>query len=149
MRANSVGEMGLLEGRARSATVRAASPVEADLIERQVFLDRVSSEPSWRASCSSGMSACGCGTWRTRSPASTPPKAASRPGAAATWSRPPVLEAVPSIVLAATTDGAQFFVGTAPIEIGHLPFTVGREPGEHETASVISCSTSSIPATGA
>lgn len=49
-----VGEMGVLEGRPRSATVRAASSVEAELIERQVFLDRVSSERSWHASCSSG-----------------------------------------------------------------------------------------------
>src|SRR5919106_4695940 len=40
-----VGEMGVLEGRPRSATVRAASPVEAELIERQAFLDRVSDEP--------------------------------------------------------------------------------------------------------
>ena len=40
-----VGEMGVLEGRTRSATVRAAGPVEAELIERQAFLDRVSDEP--------------------------------------------------------------------------------------------------------
>src|ERR687892_1670236 len=40
-----VGEMGVLEGRERSATVRAAEPVEAELIERQAFLDRVSAEP--------------------------------------------------------------------------------------------------------
>ena len=40
-----VGEMGVLEGRTRSATVRAAAPVEAELIERQAFLERVSLEP--------------------------------------------------------------------------------------------------------
>ena len=40
-----VGEMGVLEGRPRSATVRAAGAVEAELIERQAFLDRVSTEP--------------------------------------------------------------------------------------------------------
>ena len=40
-----VGEMGVLEGRTRSATVRAAGRVEAELIERQAFLDRVSDEP--------------------------------------------------------------------------------------------------------
>jgi CRP/FNR family cyclic AMP-dependent transcriptional regulator len=40
-----VGEMGVLEGRTRSATVRAAGPVEAELIERQAVLDRVSDEP--------------------------------------------------------------------------------------------------------
>ena len=40
-----VGEMGVLEGRVRSATVRAAEAVEAELIERQAFLERVSAEP--------------------------------------------------------------------------------------------------------
>ena len=40
-----VGEMGVLEGQPRSATVRAASPVEGELIERQAFLDRVSGDP--------------------------------------------------------------------------------------------------------
>ena len=40
-----VGEMGVLEDRPRSATVRAVAPVEAELIERQAFLDRVSDEP--------------------------------------------------------------------------------------------------------
>ena len=45
--------MGVLEGRARSATVRAAEAVEAELIERQAFLERVSARAgSWRASCS-------------------------------------------------------------------------------------------------
>ena len=36
-----VGEMGVLDGQPRSATVRAASAVDAELIERQAFLDRV------------------------------------------------------------------------------------------------------------
>jgi CRP-like cAMP-binding protein len=36
-----VGEMGVLENRERSATVRAVSEVEAELIPRQEFLDRV------------------------------------------------------------------------------------------------------------
>ena len=35
-----VGEMGVLDGQPRSATVRAASAVDAELIERQAFLDR-------------------------------------------------------------------------------------------------------------
>lgn len=40
-----VGEMGVLDGQPRSATVRAAEPVEAELIEGEAFLDRVSNEP--------------------------------------------------------------------------------------------------------
>ncbi len=37
--------------------------------------------------------------------------------------------------MAATTYGAQFFVGTAPIRIPHLPFTVGRAPDERDPVS--------------
>ena len=49
-----VGEMGVLEGRPRSATVRAAGAVEAELVERQAFLDRVIAEPELARSCSPG-----------------------------------------------------------------------------------------------
>ena len=50
---------------------------------------------------------------------------------------PTAVAAAPSIVLAATTYGAQFYVGPGPIRIPHLPFTIGRAASEHETASVI------------
>lgn len=50
---------------------------------------------------------------------------------------PPLVEALPSITLAATTYGAKFFVGAEPIRISRLPFTVGRQSGEHETAAAI------------
>jgi CRP/FNR family cyclic AMP-dependent transcriptional regulator len=133
-----VGEMGLLEGRARSATVRAASPIEADLIERQVFLDRVSHEPELARKLLVRMSVrlrevedVLTRTYADRS------SSESAGGGRALIEVPPQVEAAPSIALAATTYGAQFFVGTAPVQITHLPFTVGREPGEHETASVI------------
>jgi len=49
----------------------------------------------------------------------------------------PAVGAAPSIVLDATTYGAQFYVGTAPIRVDGLPFTIGRAPGEHEAASVM------------
>jgi CRP/FNR family transcriptional regulator, cyclic AMP receptor protein len=132
-----VGEMGLLEGRARSATVRAASPVEADLIERQVFLDRVSSEPELARKLLVRMSVRLRDVEDTLTRIYATKSSEQTGGGRDLVEVPPALEAVPSIVLAATTYGAQFFVGTAPIDISHLPFTVGREPGEHETASVI------------
>ena len=131
------GEMGVLEGRARSATVRAASPLEADLIERQAFLDRVSNDPELARKLLVRMSV------RLRDVEDVLTRTyAERSSENAGLGRslvevPPKVEAAPSIVMAATTYGAQFFVGTKPIRITHLPFTVGRAPGEHETASVI------------
>jgi CRP/FNR family cyclic AMP-dependent transcriptional regulator len=50
---------------------------------------------------------------------------------------PGPVDPLPSISLAATTDRAKLFVGANPIPVPHLPFTLGREPGEHETAAVI------------
>ncbi len=132
-----VGEMGVLEGRPRSATVRTASPLEANLIERQVFLDRVSHDPELARKLLVRMSA------RLRDVEEMLGRAyAASGGEHAGGGRnlvetPPVRDVAPSIALQATTYGAQFFVGTAPVQIAHLPFTVGRAPGENETASVI------------
>jgi hypothetical protein len=132
-----VGEMGVLEGRPRSATVRAASPVEGDLIERQEFLDRVSHEPELARKLLVRMSS------RLRDVEDVLARAYSAKGSESTGSGRELvevrteIEAAPSIVLTATTYGAQFFVGTAPIRVPHLPFTVGRAPGKHETASMV------------
>jgi CRP/FNR family transcriptional regulator, cyclic AMP receptor protein len=129
-----VGEMGVLEGRARSATVRAASGVEAELIERQVFLDRVSAEPDLARKLLLRMSA------RLRDVEDMLARLYATKGEGTgrdlVEASPPV-EALPSIMLAATTYGAKFFVGPEPIRIARLPFTIGRQPGEHETAAAI------------
>jgi CRP/FNR family transcriptional regulator, cyclic AMP receptor protein len=131
------GEMGVLEGRSRSATVRAAAPLEADLIERQEFLDRVSGDPELARKLLVRMSV------RLRDVEDTltriyATKASDHAGAGRDLVEVPhAIETAPSISMSATTYGAQFFVGTAPIPVTHLPFTVGREPGEHESASVI------------
>jgi hypothetical protein len=136
-----VGEMGVLEDRARSATVRATSPVEAELIERQAFMDRVSDEPELARKLLVRMSARlrdvedtlthihtakGNGGVAARGDLVEAPPAA--PGAA---------PAIPSIMLAAATDRAQFFIGADLISIARLPFTVGREPQEDEAAAFI------------
>ena len=39
------GEMGVVEGRPRSATVRARTPVLGEMVERRAFLERVSRDP--------------------------------------------------------------------------------------------------------
>jgi CRP/FNR family transcriptional regulator, cyclic AMP receptor protein len=131
-----VGEMGVLEGRARSATVRAASPVEAELIERQAFLDRVSDEPELARKLLVRMSA------RLRDVEDTltglyahgSDDAGAR-GELVVASAP--AEAAPAIVLAATTGRARSFVGVDPIAITRLPFTVGRKPDVDEAAAFI------------
>ena len=132
-----VGEMGVLEGRPRSATVRATSSLEAELIERQAFLERVSSEPELARKLLVRMSA------RLRDVDDMLAYLYAGKEAGDADDRRDLIEAprpvgtLPSITLAATTYGAQFFVGPDPIRISHLPFTVGRQPGEHETAAAI------------
>jgi CRP/FNR family transcriptional regulator, cyclic AMP receptor protein len=132
-----VGEMGILEGRARSATVRAATPLEADLIERQMFLERVSHEPELARKLLVRMSVRlrDVEDMLTRAYAAGNSEGAG--GGRDLVEVPQAVAAAPSIVLAATTYGAQFYVGPQPIPIPHLPFTVGRAASEHETASVV------------
>jgi hypothetical protein len=132
-----VGEMGVLEGRARSATVRATSPVEAELIERQSFLDRVSDEPELARKLLLRMSA----RLRDVEDMLTHIHTAKSNGGAAARGElvevPPATPAMPSIMLAAASDRAQFFIGADLIPIARLPFTVGRQPQEDEAAAFI------------
>ena len=127
-----VGEMGVLEGRPRSATVRAAAPVEAEVIERQAFLDRVSDEPELARKLLVRMSV------RLRDVEDLLTKLYARGSEDA--SRGEVVESpqvIPAITLLATTLGARSFIGVAPIAITRLPFTLGRQPAEHEVPPVI------------
>jgi CRP/FNR family cyclic AMP-dependent transcriptional regulator len=130
-----VGEMGVLEGRPRSATVRAAESVEAEMIERQAFLDRVSTEPELAKKLLLRMSA------RLRDVEDTLAQlyAAHDAGEASRElvPAPSSTDAVPVITLAGSTYAAKFFIGPDPITIPHLPFTVGRQHGVHEPPSVI------------
>lgn len=122
-----IGEMGVLEARPRSATVRAASDLEVELIEPQAFLERVSQDPALAHRLLLRMSA------RLRHVEDLLGRlhAAVRaePGDAATPGR------LPSIELRATTYAAQFYVGVAPIAVAQLPFTVGREAAPHEVTA--------------
>jgi CRP/FNR family transcriptional regulator, cyclic AMP receptor protein len=129
------GEMGVLEGRARSATVRAASRVEAELIERQAFLDRVSDEPELARKLLVRMSArlhdvedTLTGLYAQGSDDAV--RAGLTPA-------PAPARAAPSIMLAAATDRARSFVGADLMPVTRLPFTVGRQPDEDEAPAVI------------
>jgi len=131
-----VGEMGVLEGRPRSATVRAAARVEAELIERQVFLDRVSGDPELARKLLVRMSA------RLREAdailAGLYAGRGSEEGTRGDLVEVPArLEASPWVTLTAATAVAQSLMGADPLPIVHLPFTVGRERSGHEAPSVI------------
>jgi CRP-like cAMP-binding protein len=130
-----VGEMGVLEGRTRSATVRAAGPVEAELIERQAFLDRVSDEPELARKLLVRMSARMRDVEDTltglyaRDSEDTPRRdlvETSRPAHSA-----------PALMLRAATDRARGVLGADLMPITRLPFTVGRTPADDEAAPFI------------
>jgi CRP/FNR family transcriptional regulator, cyclic AMP receptor protein len=133
-----VGEMGVLEGRVRSATVRAAESVEAEMIERQAFLDRVSVEPELARKLLLRMSA----RLRDVEDMLTQLYASHEAADGADAGRALVpaqtrAEAPPSLTLTGSTYAAQFFIGPRPITIPHLPFTVGRHHDQNEPPSVI------------
>ena len=131
-----VGEMGVLEGRPRSATVRAASPVEAELIERRAFLDRVIDEPELARNLLVRMSARlrDVEDLLTRLYATRGSEDARRGNLTPA---PSAASGSPTITLAATTDRARSFVGVGPLPITRLPFTVGRAPDEGEAPPVV------------
>ncbi|MEM7022474.1 MAG: cyclic nucleotide-binding domain-containing protein [Pseudomonadota bacterium] len=131
-----VGEMGVLEGRPRSATVRAAEAVEAELIGRQAFFERVSTEPALARKLLVRMSA----RLRDVEDVLTQLYAAQEEDRASQQVIPAAGaadEAPAAITLTGATYAAKFFIGPDPIPISHLPFTVGRRHDGHEGSSVI------------
>ena len=127
-----LGEMGVLDERPRSATVRAASELEVELIGRRSFLERVSGDAQLAHRLLLRMSA------RLRDVedrlATLHAEAAAKVHAARDASASP---AVPAIRLEATTYAAMLYVGSEPIRVTGLPYVVGRESdiGEPATAS--------------
>ena len=127
-----VGEMGVLEDRPRSATVRAAAPVEAELIERQAFLDRVSAEPELARKLLVRMSA------RLRDVEDILTRIYTHGSEESARDRLPAPAAASStIALAAATKRARAVIGGDPIAIDRLPFTVGRQPEEGQAPPLI------------
>lgn len=112
-----VGEMGVLEGRLRSASVRAASEVAAELMTREAFLLRVSQDPALAQKLLLRMSA----RLRHVEDLLAGLHAATQAGASPAE--------VGAIELRAVTYAAKFYVGVEPVAIERLPFTVGRAAG--------------------
>jgi CRP/FNR family transcriptional regulator, cyclic AMP receptor protein len=132
-----VGEMGVLEGRERSATVRAAESVEAELIERQAFLDRVSAEPELARKLLVRMSARLRDVEDMLTQLYASHEAADDADAGRALVPASMVEAPPALTLQGSTYAAQFFIGPQPIRIPHLPFSVGRQHDQNEPPSVI------------
>jgi CRP/FNR family cyclic AMP-dependent transcriptional regulator len=120
-----LGEMGVLEGRPRNATVVAASNLEVELIGRRGFLERVSADPQLSHRLLLRMSS------RLRDVEDMLARLHVAAGAEAR-ERDARVNDLPAIEIAAVTYAAKFYVGEAPIRILHLPFTVGRALGRNE-----------------
>jgi CRP-like cAMP-binding protein len=134
-----LGEMGVIEHRSRSATARAASDGEVEILSAGDFLERVSGDPALARELIRRLSVrlrdvedkiagdlvahahdpSRDGAGRTGpDPGSTPDPGsihADATGAAA-------------ISLVAVSEALQARIGAAPIRVGRLPFVVGRVP---------------------
>jgi CRP-like cAMP-binding protein len=126
-----LGEMGVLDGRPRSATVRAASELEVELISRRGFLERVSGDAQLAQKVLVRMSA----RLRDVEDMLAALHSASAEARAHAQAASPS-QAIPTIRLEATTYAAMLYVGSEPIHVTGLPYVVGRQrdPGEAETA---------------
>ncbi len=127
-----LGEMGVIENRPHGATARAASDCEIQALTAREFLDRVSKDPR----LARGLLLRLCAKLRKVDDEVT------RDLIAAVHERHPdepegtpavaVLKQAATISLSAQTDVLRDRMGSTPIEIGHLPYVVGRVPAPGE-----------------
>ncbi|MCS6779034.1 MAG: cyclic nucleotide-binding domain-containing protein [Geminicoccaceae bacterium] len=122
-----VGEMGVLEGRPRAATVRALEPARVRLASREAFLEQLAADPGLAhrllVSLSERLHRADLAlAGAVPGPSPTPVAAA---GVRASG-EPPALRLLP---------GSPALAAVLPAEgiaIEHLPFSVGRRPAEGE-----------------
>src|SRR5919206_2689251 len=124
-----VGEMGVIEGRPRSATVRARSEVRGEMVERRAFLERVSRDPRLAFGVLLRLSERlheadeRLADAAAHAPDATPTVASVDGAAAAVGER---------IVLLAASEALAGQVLAEGITVDRLPFEVGRRPAEGE-----------------
>ena len=120
-----VGEMGVIENRPRSATARAASEVEAEVLTPSEFLDEIVSSPQTARELIQRLSQ------RLRQADDRIVNDERRGGPPhENWQQSEELTAVPSInnaYLAAKNPWLQRLLYT-PVGIGEVPFVIGRRP---------------------
>ncbi len=121
-----LGEMGVIENRVRSATARAATDGEVEILTAERFLDRISSDATLARDLILRLSI------RLRSiedkiagdlVSFSQGRGLARRGAAAPDD---AIAADARVSLTAATDMLRAEIGGAPIAIGKLPFVVGR-----------------------
>jgi CRP/FNR family transcriptional regulator, cyclic AMP receptor protein len=128
-----LGEMGVIEGRCRSATARAAADGEVEVLTARQFLERVSSEPALAQDLILRLSI------RLRSIADKIagdllPFPLDRTKDGASQMAPDTGTAADVMIsLAAQSAALRARIGAASIPIAQLPFRVGRTPAEVET----------------
>jgi CRP/FNR family transcriptional regulator, cyclic AMP receptor protein len=121
-----LGEMGVVENRVRSATARAATDGEVEILTAEQFLDRISSDAALARELILRLSI------RLRSiedkvagdlVSFSPGRSLERGGGTAPST---AIAADAGISLTADSDVLRAQIGAAPIAIGKLPFVVGR-----------------------
>jgi CRP-like cAMP-binding protein len=124
-----VGEMGVIEGRTRSATVRARGPVRGEMLERRVFLERVSRNPRLAFGALLRLSErLHAADERLAEAAAYPPD--ETPAAAPADAAPAA--AGDRLVLFAASEALAGRVPAEGVAIDRLPFMVGRRPAAGE-----------------
>jgi CRP-like cAMP-binding protein len=122
------GEMGVVEGRPRSATVRARTPVLGEMVERRAFLERVSRDPRLAFGVLLRLSERLHAADERLADAIA---AAPDEGQAAPADAAPAAAGERVVLLAAS----ETMAGQMPAEgvvVDRLPFVVGRKPAEGE-----------------
>lgn len=131
-----LGEMGVIEGRSRSATARAAADGEVEVLTARQFLERVSSDPALARDLILRLSI------RLRriedeiaGDLLSFAHGRSPDGAAETASEAVIADDA-AISLTAQSDELRARIGAAPIHVAKLPFLVGRPPVEGDAQPV-------------
>jgi CRP/FNR family transcriptional regulator, cyclic AMP receptor protein len=120
-----LGEMGIIEKRARSATVRATADGTVEVLTAQDFLDRVSHDPALARELILRLSI------RLRSIEDRIVAGTTLDSATVSVANP----SITSITLIAQTDQLRRQIGSTPIKVSSLPFVVGRVPAANESAA--------------
>jgi CRP/FNR family transcriptional regulator, cyclic AMP receptor protein len=127
-----LGEMGVMESRGRSATVRACDGGEVEVLTAQQFLERVSTDPALARDLILRLSIRLrdiedkladdlLGSSQDRSQDETKRTALESGGAAGS-----------KISISAESTELRALIGEAPLHIARLPFLIGRVPSEEE-----------------
>lgn len=134
-----LGEMGVIEGQPRSASARAATDLQVEVLPADSFFDRVSNDPQTAGMLIRRLSArlrdvsdrlVGAvrGDRDLAAKALGAPQAAVEAGSEAG-------AAAPSIVIAAGSTVTEAQIGAAPKPVEELPYIVGRWPAPDETGA--------------